>query len=108
MSGSKASVVREHPVITPVQVAYTFLTQTASTFPFGGRYAGDPPILAGLALLATIQVHAAPSPKQENWLRPGALRGFAVGDRKCDEGWHQRLTRDWRGEWWWGLCVPDR
>jgi hypothetical protein len=67
-----------------------------------------PPILAGLAFLAAISGHAAPSPKQETWLRAGALRGLAVGDRKCDEGWRQRLTCDWRGEWWWGLCVPDR
>jgi hypothetical protein len=67
-----------------------------------------PPILAGLALLTASSIYAAPSPKQENWLRPGALSGLAVGDRKCDEGWHQALRRDWRGDWWWGLCVPDR
>ena len=76
--------------------------------PFGGRYASDPPIFAGLAFLAATSVYAAPSPNPENWLRPGALRALTTGDRKCDEGWHQPLMRDWRGEWWWGLCVPDK
>jgi hypothetical protein len=62
----------------------------------------------GLYRAGCVGPNAAPSPKQENWLRPGVLHSLTVGDRKCEEGWHQPLMRDWRGEWWWGLCVPDR
>jgi hypothetical protein len=95
-------------VILPVQVAYTFLVQTASTSPLEANMRVIPPMLAGLALLATIPVHAAPSPKQEDWHRPGALRGIPMGDRTCDQGRHQVLRHDIFGQWWWGPCVADR
>jgi hypothetical protein len=27
--------------------------------------------------------------------------GVQTGD-----GWHQAIWQDWRGDWWWGPCVP--
>jgi hypothetical protein len=33
---------------------------------------------------------------------------FRLGDHRCGDGWHQALWLDWQGEWWWGLCVPNR
>ena len=33
---------------------------------------------------------------------------LSLGDHACGDGWHQALWRDWRGDWWWGPCVPNR
>ena len=64
--------------------------------------------VAGLLVLGTVSAWAAPSPKQEYWHPIARPLSFALGDQGCGEGWHQALWRDWRGEWWWGPCVPDR
>jgi hypothetical protein len=62
---------------------------------------------AGLVALAALSAHAAPSPSKGNWLPLGAPLSFGLGDQGCGEGWHQALWRDWRGDWWWGPCVPN-
>jgi hypothetical protein len=67
-----------------------------------------PPILAALTAIAAVSVQAAPSPIQDNWRPLARPLSFALGEQACGEGWHQALWRDWRGEWWWGPCVPNR
>jgi hypothetical protein len=66
-----------------------------------------PPMLVSLAL-AAVSVHAAPSPNQENWRPLERPLSFSLGDQACGEAWHQALWRDWRGNWWWGPCVPNK
>ena len=66
-----------------------------------------PPILAGLMALAAPSVQAAPNPN-ENWRPLYPPLSLSLGDHACGEGWHQALWRDWRGDWWWGPCVPNR
>ena len=63
---------------------------------------------AGLVALAAVSAQATPSPNQENWRPLGRPLSFALGDQACGVGWHQALWRDWRGDWWWGPCVPNR
>jgi hypothetical protein len=66
-----------------------------------------PPILAGLMALAAPSVQAAPNPS-ENWRPLNPPLSLSLGDQACRDGWHQALWRDWRGDWWWGPCVPNR
>jgi hypothetical protein len=63
---------------------------------------------AGLVALAAVSAQATPSPNQENWRPLGQPLSFALGDQARGDGWHQALWRDWRGDWWWGPCVPNR
>ena len=64
--------------------------------------------LIGLAALAAGPVQAVPNSDKDNWVQLGAARSFELGDQACAVGWHQSLWRDWRGDWWWGPCVPIR
>ena len=66
------------------------------------------PTLAGFVALAAVSIQVAPDPSTENWrpLRPAF--SFSLGDQGCGAGWRQALLRDWRDDWWWGPCVPDR
>jgi hypothetical protein len=66
-----------------------------------------PPMLAGLMALAAPSVQAAPNPN-ENWRSLNPPLSLSLGDQACGEGWHQALRGDWRGEWWWGPCAPNR
>ena len=61
----------------------------------------------GLVALAVATVQAAPNPDKDNWVQLGAARSFELGDQACGVGRHQALRRDWRGDWWWGTCVPN-
>jgi len=63
---------------------------------------------AGLVALAAVSAQATPSSNQENWRPLSRPLSFASGDQACGDGWHQALWRDWRGDWWWGPCVPNR
>jgi hypothetical protein len=67
-----------------------------------------PPILAAYTALAAVSAQAVPNPNLENWLPLGSALSFGMGDQGCGKGWHQALWRDWRGDWWWGPCVPNR
>ena len=68
-----------------------------------------PLMIAALTALTALSAQAAtPNPQQENWRPLTRPLSFALGDQACGEGWHQALWRDWRGDWWWGPCVPDR
>ena len=66
------------------------------------------PSLAGFMALAAVSTQAVPSINNAHWrpLRPAL--SFSLGDQCCGAGWHQALLRDWRDDWWWGACVPDR
>ena len=63
--------------------------------------------LGGLMVLANVSAQAAPSPKQENWQPISRPLSFPLGDQGCGEGRHLSLRRDWRGEWYWGACIPN-
>jgi hypothetical protein len=67
-----------------------------------------PLILAAVTALAVVSAQAAPNPNLENWLPLDPALSFGLGDQGCGKGWHQALWRDWRGDWWWGPCVPNR
>jgi hypothetical protein len=67
-----------------------------------------PVILAAFTAMADSSAQAAPNPNLENWLPLGPALSFALGDQGCGHGRHQALLRDWRGDWWWGPCVPNR
>jgi hypothetical protein len=67
-----------------------------------------PPPLAGMGALKAASVHAVSSSKNENWRPLDTALSFGLGDQGCGDGWHQALWRDWRDEWWWGPCVPNR
>jgi hypothetical protein len=62
----------------------------------------------GVVALAAVSSQAAPSTSNENWGPLGTALSFRLGDQACGEGRHQALWRDWRGDWWWGACVPNR
>jgi hypothetical protein len=62
----------------------------------------------GLAALAAVSAQGTPSISNENWRPLGTALSFSLGDQACGEGWHQALRRDWRRDWWWGSCVPNR
>jgi hypothetical protein len=62
----------------------------------------------GLVALAAVSAQAVPTSNLENWLPLGSALSFGLGDQACGNGWHQTLRRDWRGDWWWGPCVPNR
>jgi hypothetical protein len=66
------------------------------------------PTLAGFVALGAVSIQVAPDPSTENWrpLRPAF--SSSLGDQGCGAGWHQALLCDWRDDWWWGPCVPDR
>jgi hypothetical protein len=64
--------------------------------------------IAGLISLAAIAVEAPPNSDPANWHPLGAVLSFTLGDQACTEGSHQALRRDWRGDWWWGPCTPNR
>jgi hypothetical protein len=63
--------------------------------------------LASLLVLGTLSAQTAPSTKQEYWQRIARPFSFALGDQGCGEDRHLSLRRDWRGEWYWGPCVPN-
>ena len=65
-------------------------------------------IVAGLIALPAISAQAAPNPDTENWRPLDAVLSIGLGDQACGESRHQVLRRDWRGDWWWGLCAPNR
>jgi len=65
-----------------------------------------PMVVAALAL--TVSVDADLSAKRETWRPLVTPMIFSLGDHGCGDGWHQALWRDWRGDWWWGPCVPNR
>jgi len=64
--------------------------------------------ITGLIALATASPQAAIIVSNENWHPLGPTLSFKLGDKACGDGWHQALWRDWRGDWWWGPCVPNR
>jgi len=64
-------------------------------------------VFIGLVALAVAPVEAAPNPDKDNWVQLSAARFFELGDQACELGRHQALRRDWRGDWWWGPCVPN-
>jgi hypothetical protein len=66
------------------------------------------PLLAGFVAFAAVSTQAAPSSSNERWRPLGLALSFSLGDQVCGDSWHQALWRDWRGDWWWGPCVPDR
>ena len=66
------------------------------------------PTLAGFVALAAVSIQVAPHPSIANWRPLVPALSFSLGDQSCGYGWHQALRRDWRGDWWWGACVPDR
>lgn len=63
--------------------------------------------LAGL-MLATMSAQGTQNMTSDNWGRLGSAISFGLGDQGCGEGRHQALRRDWRDEWYWGPCVPNR
>src|SRR5215831_17719678 len=65
------------------------------------------PMLVAVIALAT-SVEVDPGPKRQTWRSLTTPMIFNLGDRGCGDGWHQALWRDWRGDWWWGPCVPNR
>ena len=65
-------------------------------------------IFAAFIAFAALSAQAAPNPNSENWRPLGSALSFGLGDQGCGKGWHQALWRDWRGDWWWGPCVPNR
>ena len=67
-----------------------------------------PVLVAALTTLAASSALAAPNPNLVNWLPLGPALSFGLGDQGCGNDWHQALWRDWRGDWWWGPCVPNR
>jgi hypothetical protein len=66
------------------------------------------PLLTGLLALAAVSGQAVPTINNENWRPLCPALSFSLGDQSCGAGWHQALRRDWRGDWWWGPCVPSR
>lgn len=65
-------------------------------------------ILAAITALAASSAQSTPNPNLQNWLPLRPALSFGLGDQGCGDGRHQALWRDWRGEWWWGPCVPNR
>jgi hypothetical protein len=65
-------------------------------------------IIAGLIALPAVWAQAAPNPSIENRRPLDLVLSLGLGDYACGEGRHQVLRRDWRGDWWWGLCAPSR
>ena len=65
------------------------------------------PTLLGIAALTALSVQAAPNPTKENWLKLDAALSFEFGPDGCGDGSHRSLRRDWRGDWWWGPCIPN-
>ena len=63
---------------------------------------------AGLLAAASVSAKAAPNPDAGYWRPLGTTLSFALGDQACGQGRHQALRRDWRGDWWWGPCVPNK
>jgi len=68
----------------------------------------SPPLAAGMGALEVVSVRAVSSSKNENWRPLNTALSFGLGDQACADGWHQALWLDWRDEWWWGPCVPNR
>jgi hypothetical protein len=62
--------------------------------------------LAGVFVLTVVSAEATLSLKQECWQPIARPFSFALGDQGCGEDRHLSLRRDWRGEWYWGPCVP--
>ena len=65
-------------------------------------------IIAGLIALPAVWAQAAPNPSIENRRPLDSVLSLDLGDHACGGGRHQVLRRDWRGDWWWGLCAPSR
>jgi hypothetical protein len=80
--------------------------------PPGGAMEADMRIvvaaLTGLIALAAVSAQAAPSINNKTWRPLGSPLSFGLGEEACGEGRHQALRRDWKGDWWWGPCVPNR
>jgi hypothetical protein len=66
------------------------------------------PTLAGFVALSAVSVQAPPNQNRDNWFPFNAPLSLSLGDQACGDGWHQALRRDWRGDWWWDPCVPNR
>ena len=64
-------------------------------------------LFMGLVALAVASAQAAPNPEKGNWVPLGAAPSFELGDKGCGQGSHRSFWRDWRGDWWWGPCVPN-
>ena len=92
----------------PVQVVSTLDVHIAS----GGSMEADMRIIvaifASLLAAASVSAKTAPNLVTEYWRPLGTTLSFAVGDQTCGQGRHQALRRDWRGDWWWGPCVPNK
>ena len=64
--------------------------------------------ITGFTALAAIAAQAPPNPNTEGWRPLGAALSLGLGDHACGEDRYQVLRRDWRGDWWWGPCAPNR
>jgi hypothetical protein len=93
---------------SPVQVVSTVVIHTAS----GGAMEANIRIIVttftGFVAFAAASARAVPSSKNDNWRPLDTGLSFGLGDQACGGGRHQALRRDWRGEWWWGPCAPNR
>jgi hypothetical protein len=58
--------------------------------------------------MAALTAQTVVGSRDENRHPIGPVWPFGLGDHGCGDGWHQALWLDWRGEWWWGPCVPNR
>ena len=58
--------------------------------------------------MAALTAQAVVGSRDENRHPIEPVWSFRLGDHGCGDGWHQALRLDWQGEWWWGLCVPNR
>jgi hypothetical protein len=58
--------------------------------------------------MAALTAQAVVGSGDEYWHPIESVWSFRLGDHGCGDGWHQALWLDWRGEWWWGPCVPKR
>jgi hypothetical protein len=67
---------------------------------------GDDPYR--IPTLAALTAQAVVGSRDENRHPIEPVLSFGLGDHGCGDGWHQALWLDWRGEWWWGPCVPNR
>jgi hypothetical protein len=61
----------------------------------------------GLTALSAASSEAAPNPSKDNRVEFAAAMPFELGAGGCAYGSHQKLWRDWRGDWHWGTCTPN-
>jgi hypothetical protein len=62
----------------------------------------------GLTAFGASSLEAAPNSSKENWVEFGPAMSFELGPGSCGYGSHRSVSRDWRGDWCWGPCVPNR